>query len=107
MDVGVRCSVSLIAITGHHTCKQDEVARRLVAGPDGRLDYRAMNLEVAFYSKPTYLFEVDRTAYFPEPNVDGAVVEFELRTRHQYLLQEDMHFLNLVRCKSMRAWQRA
>jgi len=76
------------------------VARRLVAGPDGGLDYRAMNLEVAFYSQPTYLFEVDRTAYFPAPNVDGAVVRFQLRPRRHYPLEDDLQFQNLVRCIS-------
>lgn len=75
---------------------QDEVARRLVAGPDAGLDYRAMNLEVAFYSRPTYLFEVDRTAFNPAPNVDGAVVQFLLRPRQQWPLQSDLQFLSLV-----------
>lgn len=37
---------------------QDEVAHRLVAGPGSGAEYRAMNLEVAFYSDPTYLFQV-------------------------------------------------
>lgn len=75
---------------------QDEVARRLLAGPDSGLEYRAMNLEVAFYSHPTYLFEVDRTAYVPEPNVDGAVVKFALRAQQQWPLQSDLDFLKLV-----------
>lgn len=41
---------------------QDEVALRLVAGPTSGLDYRAMNVEVAFYSNPTYLFQANRPA---------------------------------------------
>ena len=75
---------------------QDEVARRLVAGPAAGLDYRAMNLEVAFYSQPAYLFEVDRTAFSPAPNVDGAVVQFLLRPRQQWPLRTDLQFLSLV-----------
>jgi 16S rRNA A1518/A1519 N6-dimethyltransferase RsmA/KsgA/DIM1 with predicted DNA glycosylase/AP lyase activity len=79
------------------TCgSKDEVARRLVAGPDSGLDYRAMNLEVAFYSQPEYLFEVDRTAFIPAPNVDGAVVKFLLRPPRQWPLQTDLQFLSLV-----------
>lgn len=74
-----------------------------MAGPDGGLDYRAMNLEVALYSQPTYLFKVDRTAYVPEPNVDGAVVRFKLRARQQYALQDDLKFLGLVRMSSVGA----
>lgn len=55
-----------------------------------------MNLEVAFYSQPTYLFEVDRTAYAPEPNVDGAVIRFALCAQQQWPLQTDLAFLSLV-----------
>ena len=67
-----------------------------MAGPDAGLAYRAMNLEVAFYSQPEYLFEVDRTAFDPAPNVDGAVVKFVLRPKHQWPLQSDLQFLSLV-----------
>jgi 16S rRNA A1518/A1519 N6-dimethyltransferase RsmA/KsgA/DIM1 with predicted DNA glycosylase/AP lyase activity len=67
-----------------------------VAGPNAGLDYRAMNLEVTFYSQPVYLFEVDRTAFIPAPNVDGAVVKFLLRPRQQWPLQTDLQFLSLV-----------
>jgi len=76
---------------------QDEVAHRLVAGPGSGAEYRAMNLEVAFYSDPTYLFQVDRTAYIPEPNVDGAVVRFRLKQRSAYPLQDDLAFNKMVR----------
>lgn len=38
------------------------MALRLVAGPTSGLDYRAMNVEVAFYSNPTYLFQASPPA---------------------------------------------
>ena len=39
---------------------QDEVAQRLTAATPG--DYRAMNIEVAYFSRPRYLFKVDCSA---------------------------------------------
>ena len=33
-----------------------------MADPNSGLDYRAMNVEVAFYSNPTYLFQANRPA---------------------------------------------
>lgn len=41
--------------------------------------------------------QVDRTAYIPEPNVDGAVVRFRLKQRSAYPLQDDLAFNKMVR----------
>jgi 16S rRNA A1518/A1519 N6-dimethyltransferase RsmA/KsgA/DIM1 with predicted DNA glycosylase/AP lyase activity len=35
---------------------------------------------VAYFSEPEYKFQVDRSAYYPKPAVNGAVVEFRLRS---------------------------
>lgn len=37
-----------------------------------------MSLFAQFYSKPTYLFKISRSAFFPVPGVDSALVHFEL-----------------------------
>ena len=76
---------------------QDEVAQRLTAATPG--DYRAMNIEVAFFSRPRYLFKVDRSAYFPVPKCDGAMVDFELRpaAARPQLPMTDAQFLGVVR----------
>lgn len=77
---------------------QDEVAQRLTAASPGGSDYRAMNIEVGFYSQPRYVFKIDRTAYFPQPKVHGALVDFALRTpsaRHP-LPTSDSEFLKMV-----------
>ncbi len=59
---------------------QHEAAERLVQSTPGSPDWRAMNVIVQFYSTPTYLFRVDRRLYVPRPKVDGAVVEFALKS---------------------------
>ena len=79
-------------------CGQDEVAQRLTAASPGGSDYRAMNIEVGFYSQPRYVFKIDRTAYFPQPKVHGALVDFALRSpsaRHP-LPTSDTDFLKMV-----------
>jgi 16S rRNA (adenine1518-N6/adenine1519-N6)-dimethyltransferase len=59
---------------------QHEAAVRLVQSTPGSPDWRAMNVIVQFYSTPSYLFRVDRRLYVPRPKVDGAVVEFALKS---------------------------
>ena len=58
-----------------------------------------MNIEVAYFSRPRYLFKVDRSAYFPVPKCDGAMVDFELRpaAARPQLPMTDAQFLGLVR----------
>ena len=58
-----------------------------------------MNIEVAYFSRPRYLFKVDRSAYFPVPKCDGAMVDFDLRSAaaRPQLPMTDAQFLGLVR----------
>ena len=58
---------------------QDEAAQRLCQCSVGDHNYRAMNVLVDCYcSSREYLFKIDRKAFFPAPNVDGAMVHFKL-----------------------------
>ena len=75
------------------------MAQRLTAAAPGGSDYRAMNIEVGFYSQPRYVFKIDRTAYFPQPKVHGALVDFALRSpaaRHPLPIS-DADFLKMAR----------
>ncbi len=51
---------------------QKEVALRLTAKPGG--DYGALSVFSRFYTRPRILFPVGRTAFWPQPEVDSAVV---------------------------------
>ena len=58
---------------------QDETAQRLTECSVGDTNYRAMNVFVDCYcSDREYLFKIDRKAFFPAPNVDGALAHFKL-----------------------------
>lgn len=57
---------------------QDEMASRVTLATPRTPEYRTMSLLAQFYSKPKYLFKISRSAFFPVPGVDSAMVHFEL-----------------------------
>ncbi|XP_010692339.2 ribosomal RNA small subunit methyltransferase, chloroplastic isoform X1 [Beta vulgaris subsp. vulgaris] len=63
---------------------QDETAIRLVESSSKSSEYRPINIFVKFYSDPEYKFQVPRANFFPQPNVDGAVVSFKLKQPSDY-----------------------
>lgn len=63
---------------------QDETALRLVEASLRTHEYRPINIFVNFYSDPEYKFKVPRTNFFPQPNVDAAVVVFKLKQAVDY-----------------------
>ncbi|XP_057531772.1 ribosomal RNA small subunit methyltransferase, chloroplastic [Amaranthus tricolor] len=63
---------------------QDETAVRLVVSSMRSSEYRPINIFVKFYSDPEYKFQVPRANFFPQPNVDGAVVSFKLKQPSDY-----------------------
>ncbi|XP_010934433.1 ribosomal RNA small subunit methyltransferase, chloroplastic isoform X1 [Elaeis guineensis] len=58
---------------------QDETASRLADCSLRTSEYRPINIFVNFYSDPEYKFKVERTNFFPQPNVDAAVIKFTLK----------------------------
>ncbi|KAJ0964129.1 hypothetical protein J5N97_029251 [Dioscorea zingiberensis] len=63
---------------------QDEAALRLTDVSLRTSEYRPVNIFVNFYSDPEYKFKVERTNFFPQPNVDAAVVRFKLKPIANY-----------------------
>ncbi|XP_027351626.1 ribosomal RNA small subunit methyltransferase, chloroplastic isoform X2 [Abrus precatorius] len=63
---------------------QEETAMRLVESSLRTPEYRPINVFVNFYSDPEYKFKVPRTNFFPQPNVDAAVVSFKLKLPSEY-----------------------
>ena len=53
---------------------QKEVAQRLTAKP-GNSEYGAISVLLNYYFDIEYLFDVDRTNFYPVPNVDSAVIK--------------------------------
>ncbi|KAL6124291.1 hypothetical protein ACLB2K_076805 [Fragaria x ananassa] len=63
---------------------QEETAFRLVESYLRTSEYRPINIFVNFYSDPEFKFKVPRANFFPQPNVDAAVVKFRLKQPTQY-----------------------
>lgn len=57
---------------------QAEVADRLSASP-GSKDYGSLSIAVQYRADVTRVIKVPRTVFYPQPNVDSAVVALELR----------------------------
>lgn len=57
---------------------QEEVARRFVAKA-GEADYGSFSVFLDFYTHPSYQFFVSRHCFYPQPNVDSAVVRLDLK----------------------------
>ncbi|CAN1332376.1 Ribosomal RNA small subunit methyltransferase, chloroplastic [Linum perenne] len=63
---------------------QDETAVRLTESSIRTSEYRPVNILVNFYSDPEYKLKVPRSNFFPQPNVDAAVVTFKLKQSADY-----------------------
>ncbi len=75
---------------------QQEVARRLVAGPNDR-DYGALSIAVQYYTEPKILFWAPRTVFYPRPEVDSAVVCLLRRKKPAVEVPDEDLFFRLVR----------
>ncbi|KAI8572146.1 hypothetical protein RHMOL_Rhmol01G0176000 [Rhododendron molle] len=63
---------------------QEETALRLVNSSLRTSQYRPISIFINFYSDPEYMFKVPRSNFFPQPNVDAAVVRFRLKQTADY-----------------------
>lgn len=75
---------------------QKEVARRIVASP-GSKDYGILSITVQLYAKPSLKFLVPKGAFSPPPEVDSAVVHFEVFSQPLYKLKNEEFFLRVVK----------
>ncbi|RWW61569.1 hypothetical protein BHE74_00031370, partial [Ensete ventricosum] len=62
----------------------DEAASRLADCSLRTSEYRPINIFVKFYSDPAYIMKVERTNFFPQPNVDAAIIRFRLKRSAEY-----------------------
>lgn len=60
--------------------------------------YRPMTVFTHFYSKPSYIFKIDRSCFYPVPNVHGALALFQLRESKDWpQVRDDKEFCKFVR----------
>ena len=75
---------------------QKEVAFRMTAGPGGK-EYGAFSIAVQFRSVPEIVEVVPRSSFFPEPEVDSAIVRLEIRREPAVGLLDEAAFFAIVR----------
>ncbi|MDB6081866.1 MAG: rsmA, partial [Chlamydiia bacterium] len=73
---------------------QDEVARRCVAKVPSP-DYSSFSLFLQYHAAVQYGFLVPPKCFYPAPNVDSAVIRFDLQKR--FSVQKEKEFLAVVR----------
>lgn len=75
---------------------QKEAAERLCAEPGTRA-CGAVSIAVQYYSEPTILFGVSRSGFYPQPNVDSAVIRLDVRKTPPVSVRDERFFFALVR----------
>eukprot|EP00250_Pteridium_aquilinum_P017542 c23682_g1_i1 orf=155-1234(+) len=63
---------------------QDEAASRLIDTSPEASNYRSVSLFVQFFSDAQYELKVNRNNFFPSPNVDAAIVSFDIKQALEY-----------------------
>lgn len=56
---------------------QREVANRLLANP-GTKDYASLSCFVQYYTRPSYIHTIRKTAFYPEPDVDSSLIKLDI-----------------------------
>jgi 16S rRNA (adenine1518-N6/adenine1519-N6)-dimethyltransferase len=75
---------------------QKEVANRVVAS-SGSSDYGVLSISAQLYARPVLKFQVSRKVFSPPPDVDSAVVHFEVSPVPLFNIQDVPLFTAIVR----------
>lgn len=75
---------------------QKEAAVRFCAEPGSRA-CGAVSAAIRYYAEPKILFEVPRACFYPQPNVDSAVIRFDLLPRPGVEVQDREAFFATVK----------
>lgn len=75
---------------------QLEVADRIVANKGGK-DYNNLTIAINYRAKTYKAINVSRNVFMPKPNVDSAVVIFDIYDEKPYKVNNEKFFLELIR----------
>lgn len=83
-------------IPGMTLLLQKEVAQRITSLP-GSKSYGVLSITTQLYTKPALKFSVPKDAFSPPPEVDSAVVHFEVYSRPLYNMNDEAFFIKVVK----------
>lgn len=75
---------------------QKEVAKRITAVENTK-DYGVLSISLQLYTNPSLKFTVSKKAFSPPPEVDSAVVHFEIYEKPLFDLEDEELFMQVVR----------
>lgn len=75
---------------------QKEVAERITASPGGK-EYGILSIAVQYYCHPEIIDIVPPTAFFPQPEVESAILRLDLRRGPNYEVDDEELFFDVVR----------
>ncbi|MFD2706380.1 16S rRNA (adenine(1518)-N(6)/adenine(1519)-N(6))-dimethyltransferase RsmA [Salibacterium lacus] len=75
---------------------QKEVAERLAADP-GSKDYGSLSIAAQYFADPVKTMVVPKTVFMPKPNVDSAVVRFEIRDTPPVEVEDETFFFRVIK----------
>ena len=75
---------------------QLEVADRIVANKGGK-DYNNLSIAINYRAKTYKAINVSRNVFMPKPNVDSAVVMFDIYDEKPYKVNNEKFFLELIK----------
>ena len=75
---------------------QKEAAERLCAAPGNR-ECGAVSAAVQYYAQPQILFDVNRTSFMPQPNVDSAVIKLNVRKEPPVKVKSEKDFFRVIK----------
>jgi len=75
---------------------QREVAERIVASP-GSKDYGTLSISTQLYTRPKIVFYVGKKAFSPPPDVDSALVHFEVSSKPLFKIKDEGLFMKIVK----------
>ena len=87
-DIGSLFSKAVVMV-------QKEVAERLVS-PPGSKSYGILSVAVQLYSDVEIVDLVKRSAFFPPPKVDSAIVKLDIRKEAKVAMPDEKTFFKIV-----------
>ncbi|MDD4878895.1 MAG: 16S rRNA (adenine(1518)-N(6)/adenine(1519)-N(6))-dimethyltransferase RsmA [Candidatus Omnitrophica bacterium] len=75
---------------------QKEVAERICAKPGGK-DYGSLSVFAQYYTKPYILLDINRRAFYPEPEVDSSFIELSILQKPSVQANDTEKFFAVVR----------
>lgn len=75
---------------------QKEVANRFLASP-GSKDCGSISCFLQYFTKLSYIFTINRSSFFPEPDVDSALIRLDVLEKPSVKVNDEKLFFKLIR----------